>query len=89
MTGEEPVKRRIRKQRDDLAVEAENPEVEKAPVEEASPVKAGEPLPQVAELERKSLEQGCFVVESAEPVLEFRRVVNHAKSIGYRAGRSV
>jgi len=79
VSGEEPVTRRIRKQREEQVVEPENPGVEMTPVEQSCPVKDDEPLQMVCEPERKSLDDGRFVVEPAEPVLEFRRVVERCK----------
>jgi hypothetical protein len=60
-------------------VEPENPGVEMTPVEEAKTVEAEEPLPQIAEPEKRSLDDGRFVVETAEPVLEFQRKVADSK----------
>jgi hypothetical protein len=49
-------------------------------VEEAKTVETDRPLPQVAKPERKSLDHGHFVIEPAEPVLEFRRVVEKERT---------
>ena len=88
VTGEEPVTRRIRKQREDMVVEPEDPVVELAPVEEASPVKAGDPLPHVAEQDCKSRDEGHFVVEPVEPLLEFHRASVRERLDRVRTGRS-
>jgi hypothetical protein len=89
VTGEEPVTRRIRKQRDDLVVEPENPVVGRVSLEETKTVEAVRPLPQVAEPERKLQDEGRFMMEPAEPVLEFRRAVADSRTWSENGGNAV
>jgi hypothetical protein len=88
VTGEEPVTRRIRKQREELVGEPEKLVLEMAPVEEAKTVETGELLREVGEPERKPLDFGRFVVETTEPVLEIQRKVADSRSWSEN-GRSV